>query len=88
MRELIIEKLGAVFSRIFPDVLLSETEIEINYPPEEFGDYSTNLALKVAKKLKKSRANARSADAARRQHAGEHEYRYISHLYAWSQSVL
>ncbi|MFZ2226172.1 MAG: arginine--tRNA ligase [Candidatus Moraniibacteriota bacterium] len=54
MREQIIKKLEASFSRLFPDFLLTEAEIEINYPPEEFGDYSTNLALKVAKKLKKN----------------------------------
>ena len=54
MREQIIKKLKASFGRLFPDFLLTETEIEINYPPEEFGDYSTNLALKVAKKLKKN----------------------------------
>lgn len=54
MREILIEKLQSVFSRIFPDFLLSRGEIEINYPPEEFGDYSTNLALKVAKKAKKN----------------------------------
>lgn len=54
MREQIIEKLKASFSRLFPDFLLTEADIEINYPPEEFGDYSTNLALKVAKKLKKN----------------------------------
>ncbi|MCX6761636.1 MAG: arginine--tRNA ligase [Candidatus Moranbacteria bacterium] len=54
MRELLIEKLRNVFGRVFPDFSLSNTEIEINYPPEEFGDYSTNLALKVAKELKKN----------------------------------
>jgi arginyl-tRNA synthetase len=54
MREILIEKLGVVFSRIFPDILFCKDEIEINYPPEEFGDYSTNLALKVAKKVKKN----------------------------------
>jgi arginyl-tRNA synthetase len=54
MRELIIKKLQAAFGRLFPDFLLAEAEIEINYPPEEFGDYSTNLALKVAKKTGKN----------------------------------
>ncbi|MFA5962231.1 MAG: arginine--tRNA ligase [Parcubacteria group bacterium] len=54
MREVLIEKLHSIFSRISPDFSLSEGEIEINYPPEEFGDYSTNLALKLAKKLGKN----------------------------------
>ena len=54
MRELIVGKLQLVFSRVFPDFLLAMEEIEINYPPEEFGDYSTNLALKIAKKIKKN----------------------------------
>jgi arginyl-tRNA synthetase len=54
MRELIIKKLQAAFGRINPDILLTDADFEINYPPEEFGDYSTNLALKVAKKLKKN----------------------------------
>jgi arginyl-tRNA synthetase len=51
MRDFLIEKLQAIFSRIYPDVLLSRTDFEINYPPEEFGDYSTNVALKLAKKV-------------------------------------
>ena len=54
MRDLLIEKLELAFSRIFSDILLSKAEIEINYPPEEFGDYSTNLALKIAKKIGKN----------------------------------
>jgi arginyl-tRNA synthetase len=54
MRERLIEKLQLIFSRVYPDILLSREEIEINYPPEEFGDYSTNLALKVAKKVGKN----------------------------------
>lgn len=54
MREIVAGKLKEVFVRIFPDVLILESEIEIIYPPEEFGDYSTNLALKVAKSLKKN----------------------------------
>lgn len=54
MREKIVKKLQTSFSRVFPDFSLSSAEIEINYPPEEFGDYSTNLALKVAKELKKN----------------------------------
>ena len=54
MRELLIERLQIVFGRIFPAFLLLLKEIEINYPPEEFGDYSTNLALKLAKKVNKN----------------------------------
>ena len=54
MREIIVKKLVEVFSRVFPAVLLSAEEIEIIYPPEEFGDYSTNLALKMAKKVQKN----------------------------------
>ncbi len=54
MREIIVEKLRSVFGRVFPDFSLSDGEIEINYPPEEFGDYSTNLALKMAKKVGKN----------------------------------
>jgi arginyl-tRNA synthetase len=54
MRELLIERLQLVFGRIFPAFLLLPKEIEINYPPEEFGDYSTNLALKLAKKVNKN----------------------------------
>lgn len=54
MRETLIKILHASFSRIFPDISFSMEEIEINYPPEEFGDYSTNLALKVAKKAGKN----------------------------------
>ncbi|MFZ2193678.1 MAG: arginine--tRNA ligase, partial [Candidatus Moraniibacteriota bacterium] len=33
---------------------LTEEELEIIYPPEEFGDYSTNLALKMAKNVQKN----------------------------------
>ncbi len=54
MREVLLRKLQAVFSRAFPGVLFSNENFEINYPPEEFGDYSTNLALKAAKELKKN----------------------------------
>ncbi|HAT74850.1 MAG TPA: arginine--tRNA ligase, partial [Candidatus Moranbacteria bacterium] len=54
MQKIIIQKLQKIFSRIFSDVSFLEDEIEIIYPPEEFGDYSTNIALKVAKKLKKN----------------------------------
>ena len=49
-----IKKLQTAFARINPDFSLFAEEIEINYPPEEFGDYSTNLALKVAKRLQKN----------------------------------
>ncbi len=54
MQKIIIQKIQEIFGRIFPDISLLEKEIEIIYPPEEFGDYSTNLALKAAKKLKKN----------------------------------
>jgi len=54
MRELLIKKLQTAFSRIDPDILRSGKNFEINYPPEEFGDYSTNLALKIAKKIRKN----------------------------------
>ena len=33
------------------DVDLDLEKIRIDYPPTEFGDYSTNVALVVAKKL-------------------------------------
>lgn len=54
MQKIIIQKLQEVFGRIFQGVLFAEDEIEIIYPPEEFGDYSTNIALKAAKKLQKN----------------------------------
>lgn len=51
MQKMISDKLQAVFARKFPELGLGPEEIELDYPPEEFGDYATNLALKTAKRL-------------------------------------
>ena len=43
-----------VVDKLWEDCDLNLEEIEINKAPEEFGDYSTNVAMKLAGKLKKS----------------------------------
>jgi arginyl-tRNA synthetase len=54
MREIIFQKLIKVLGRKFSLVSFSDEEVEIIYPPDVFGDYSTNVALKMAKKIGKN----------------------------------
>lgn len=49
MNELLENQLGALCSALFGET----TDIEISRPAESFGDYSTNIALKLSKQLKK-----------------------------------
>ncbi len=53
MREIIFQKLVKLLERKFSSVSFSNEEIEVIYPPDAFGDYSTNLALKMARKIGK-----------------------------------
>jgi arginyl-tRNA synthetase len=58
MKQLIRQQIKLAIEKAFPDLneagpVLSEQEIEVNQPPEQFGDYATNVALKLAAVLKK-----------------------------------
>jgi len=50
IREIILKTLSDVFD--IKDI--KEEEVEINKAPEEFGDYSTNVAMKLSGRLKKN----------------------------------
>ena len=54
MKKKIEEILKKISGKNFPDFLVTENLIEILVPADGFGEYSTNLALKMAGKLKKS----------------------------------
>ncbi len=41
-------------NKLYDNLGISEEEIEIGYPHEEFGDYSCNIGMKLAGKLKKN----------------------------------
>lgn len=43
-----------IANQIYGDIEILEDEIEINHPPEDFGDYSCNIGMKLAGKLKRS----------------------------------
>lgn len=43
-----------IANRIYSDIEISKEEVEINHPPEDFGDYSCNVGMKLAGKLKRN----------------------------------
>ncbi|MEA1925638.1 MAG: arginine--tRNA ligase [Patescibacteria group bacterium] len=43
-----------VLLKLWPDSVIAIEDIELSYPPKNFGDYSTNIALKLASKVKQS----------------------------------
>lgn len=54
MKEKISEAILNLINKKWPEIKIKKEEIEINYPPGDFGDYSCNIALRLAKELKKS----------------------------------
>ncbi len=59
MKQLIREQIESAIKQAFPELsgegqVLGEQEIEVSQPLEQFGDYATNVALKLAGRLKKN----------------------------------
>jgi arginyl-tRNA synthetase len=54
IREEIKKRLLIAINKKWPDLDFTEKEFEINYPVSEFGDYSSNIALRIASKAKRS----------------------------------
>jgi len=54
IREEIKKVIFGTVNKKWSDFDLKEADIEISYPAQEFGDYSSNIALKLSPKLKKS----------------------------------
>lgn len=46
------EKIYDIVKSLWPEAELSLDDVEISYPPGDFGDYSCNVAMKLAGKLK------------------------------------
>lgn len=53
VKELLKEKIFKVCNILYPEVIVSEKDITIEYPEKTFGDYSTAVAFKILKDLKK-----------------------------------
>lgn len=53
MKKELEEMLKEISGKLFPDFLSEKKLVEILLPADDFGDYSTNLALKMAGKMKK-----------------------------------
>ncbi len=54
MKEQIRKIILDVIANLWKDSVLKEADIEINKAPEKFGDYSTNVAMKLARVAKKN----------------------------------
>ncbi len=53
MKNELVQAVLKIIQKKWPETKIKKEDIEINYPPEKFGDYSCNVALKLAKKLNK-----------------------------------
>ncbi|MGC8870476.1 MAG: arginine--tRNA ligase, partial [Brevinematia bacterium] len=64
VKEFLRQKIFEVSQKIYPEVITTKEDINIDYPEKSFGDYSTTVAFKMLKDAKKLGKNLKLSEIA------------------------